>query len=199
MSEFGGTAGGRFFGVMVGIVTDNRDPAGLGRVRVRFPWLSEGDASHWARIAVAMAGPGRGLFMLPEVDDEVLVAFEHGRPESAYVLGALWNGAAKPPQADADAKEQDVQVLRSRSGHTIVLDDTAGAEKLTVSAGGDAGKIVIDMQQGSITVTGDKKLVLACTGEITIGGDRAKVAITGSELTVKCDRVNINDGALEVR
>ena len=67
------------------------------------------------------------------------------------------------------------------------------------SAGGDAGKIVIDMQQGSITVTGDKKLVLACTGEITIGGDRAKVAITGSELTVKCDRGNINDGALEVR
>lgn len=196
MSEFEGTAGGRFFGVMVGIVTDNQDPEGLGRVRVRFPWLSEGDASHWARVAVAMAGHARGLFLLPEVDDEVLVAFEHGRPESAYVLGALWNGADKPPGDPATHK--DIRMLRSRAGHEIVLDDTKGAERVTVSAGKDAGKIVIDMTNGSITVTGDKQLVLACTGQITIGGDRAKIAITGSELTVNCDKVNINDGALEV-
>jgi uncharacterized protein involved in type VI secretion and phage assembly len=129
MSEFeGASVGSRLFGVMVGIVTDNQDPEGLGRVRVRFPWLSQDDASHWARIAVGMAGKDRGMFFLPEVDDEVLVAFEHGRPEYAYVLGALWNGKDTPPTANADGKN-NLRMLRSRSGHEIVLDDTVGPRR----------------------------------------------------------------------
>lgn len=198
MSEFeGASVGSRLFGVMVGIVTDNQDPEGLGRVRVRFPWLSQDDASHWARIAVGMAGKDRGMFFLPEVDDEVLVAFEHGRPEYAYVLGALWNGKDKPPTANSDGKN-NLRMLRSRSGHEIVLDDTDGAEKVIVRDGGGNNSVIIDVAQGSITITADKKLVIACDGDISLGGDNAKIALKGSELTVECQTVNINNGALEV-
>ena len=68
----------RFHGVVVGVVTNNQDPDGMHRVKVRFPWLSGEDESHWARVAAAMAGNDRGAYFLPEVDDEVLVAFEHG-------------------------------------------------------------------------------------------------------------------------
>lgn len=111
-------------GVSVGIVSQNRDPEGLGRVKVRFPWRENPDESHWARIAVPMAGNGRGTWFLPEVGDEVLVACDAERIEHPYVLGCLWNGQDKPPQTNADGRN-DIRVLRSRSGHEIVFDDGA--------------------------------------------------------------------------
>src|ERR1700750_2275998 len=82
---------GRIYGVVVAVVTNNQDPDGFGRVKVKFPWLSDVDESSWARIAAPMAGKARGIYFLPEVDDEVLVIFEHGDVRSPYVLGALWN------------------------------------------------------------------------------------------------------------
>ena len=81
----------RVTGVVVGVVTNNQDPDGLGRVKVKFPWLSDADESSWARIAAPMAGKERGLYFLPEVDDEVLVIFEHGDLRFPFVPGALWN------------------------------------------------------------------------------------------------------------
>src|SRR5271170_858207 len=83
---------GRFYGVAVGIVSNNKDPMNLGRVRMKFPWLSDDHESDWTRMASLMAGPGRGAYFLPEVNDEVLVAFEHGDVRRPYVIGGMWNG-----------------------------------------------------------------------------------------------------------
>ena len=74
----GSSGTGRMAGVAVAIVIDNNDPQGLGRVRVKFPAISDDEIGHWARIAVLMAGVDRGTFFLPEIGDEVLVAFEQG-------------------------------------------------------------------------------------------------------------------------
>ena len=122
---------GRFTGVAIAIVTNNKDPDGLGRVKVRLPWLDEAFESDWARVVAAMAGSGRGLYCLPEVDDEVLVGFEHGCLDSLYVLGGLWNGKDKPPEGNADGKN-NVRALKSRSGHLIRLTDTDGEEKIEI-------------------------------------------------------------------
>ena len=111
-------------GVSVAIVSQNKDPEGLGRVKLRFPWREDPDESHWARIAVPMAGSGRGAWFLPEVDDEVLVAFEGNRIEHPYVIGALWNGQDLPPERNSDGRN-DLRVIHSRSGHRIVFDDGA--------------------------------------------------------------------------
>ena len=110
------------YGVMVGVVTNNQDPEGLGRVKVRFPWLSNEDESGWARIAAPMAGKERGMYFLPEVEDEVLVGFEHGDVRFPYVLGALWNGQDAPPAKNDDGKN-NLRVIKSRSGHLIRLND----------------------------------------------------------------------------
>ena len=88
----------KIYGVVIGIVTNNQDPDKLGRVKVQFPWLSNEDESFWARIASPMAGDKRGIYFLPEVDDEVLVVFEHGDMRFPYVIGALWNGQDSPPR-----------------------------------------------------------------------------------------------------
>ena len=93
----GGAGSGACSGVVVGIVTDNDDPERLGRVKLRFPSLSADYESHWARVAAPGNGASRGTVWIPEVNDEVLVAFEGGDRQRPFVLGGLWNGKDTPP------------------------------------------------------------------------------------------------------
>ena len=112
--------GGLFYGVYPALVTDLQDPDGQGRVKIRLPWTPDtgsGRYEQWARLAVLMAGAGRGTWFIPDVDDEVLVAFEGGNPARPYVVGALLNGKDQPPeQMDAYNTKK---VILSRSSGTI--------------------------------------------------------------------------------
>jgi uncharacterized protein involved in type VI secretion and phage assembly len=160
------------------VVTNNQDPDGLGRVKLRLPWLSDEDESNWARIATPMAGKDRGAFFLPEVDDEVLVAFEHGDMRLPYVVGALWNGQDTPPATNDDGKN-NVRVIKSRSGHVIKLNDEDGKETVEIVDKSKKNSIVIDTANNAITITSDKDIVLkAANGTITL--DAQKIAIKSS-------------------
>ena len=87
----------KIYGVVIGIVRDLEDPQSMGRIRVYFPWMSDSNNSAWARVATLMAGSDRGSWFMPELEDEVLVSFEHGDPQHPYIIGFLWNGKDKPP------------------------------------------------------------------------------------------------------
>ena len=115
-------SGGYAKGVALALVTQNKDPEGLGRVKLRFPWESQPRESDWARCAVPMAGKDRGTYFLPEIGDEVLVAFEREDMRFPYVLGALWNGQDKPPESNSNG-QNDRRVIKSRSGHKLTFDD----------------------------------------------------------------------------
>lgn len=141
----------RAYGVFVGVVIDNKDPQGLGRVKVKFPHLSDDEIGHWARIALLMAGKERGTFFLPEVKDEVLVAFECGDITRPYVLGALWNGKDRPPDTNADG-ENNLRFIKSRSGHLVRFDDTEGSEKIEIIDKSGNNSITIDTTSNSITI-----------------------------------------------
>jgi uncharacterized protein involved in type VI secretion and phage assembly len=169
---------GRISGVVIGVVTNNKDEEGLGRVKVRFPWLSEADESHWARIAAPMAGKQRGIYFLPEVDDEVLVAFEHGDVRFPYVLGALWNGQDTPPAANDDGKN-NLRVIQSRSGHIIRLNDEDGQEKIEIIDKSAKNSIVFDTAENTITITTDKDITLAAP-QGTMKLDAQKIEIKSS-------------------
>ncbi|MEU2130271.1 VgrG-related protein [Streptomyces sp. NPDC018352] len=93
----GGGGGSRCAGLVSGTVTDTHDPEGSGRVKVRFPWLSDEYASDWARTAQS-GGTSGGEAFIPEVGDEVLVGFEHGHLDRPYVLAGLYNGKDRPSQ-----------------------------------------------------------------------------------------------------
>jgi phage protein D len=120
----------KILGAAVGIVTDNNDPDKLGRVKVKYPWLTEDHTSHWARLAAPMAGNNRGFLYVPEVDDEVLVAFEHGDVSRPYVLGALWNGKDRPPVGVGNGNQDYIEggkvyrrTIRSRVGNVLEMND----------------------------------------------------------------------------
>ncbi len=175
----------RMFGVAAGIVTNNQDPEGLGRVKIKFPWLSDENETDWVRIATLMAGGERGSFFLPEVGDEVLVAFEHGDINHPFVIGALWNGVDKPPETNSDGKNK-IRKIKSRSGHEIifnddntamqekieihtnsghkiVLDDSIGQEKIEIVDKTGSNKISIDSVQNSMSIESALQLKIKAT------------------------------------
>jgi uncharacterized protein involved in type VI secretion and phage assembly len=158
---------GRIYGVAVGIVSNNQDPGSLGRVRMKFPWLSDEHESGWARIVTFMAGNGRGSYFLPEVNDEVLVAFEHGDVRYPYVIGSMWNGQDHAPANNSDGKN-NIRVIHSRSGHIIRLDDTDGREKIEIIDKTGSNSLTIESSSNNITLTCNGTLKLQATEGVEI-------------------------------
>jgi uncharacterized protein involved in type VI secretion and phage assembly len=197
----------RFFGVAIGVVTNNKDPDGLGRVKMSLPWMADQVESDWARVVTPMAGPGRGVYFLPEVNDEVLVAFEHGNPDTPYVLGGLWNGKDKPPESNSDGKN-DLRAIRSRSGNIIRLSDADGDAKIEIIDSSTKNTIVIRAKDNSITITaGGDVTIQSSDGKLKLSGNGVEITSTSTvkieasqgmdlkssgQLNVKGSMVNIN-------
>ncbi|MFQ5812408.1 MAG: phage baseplate assembly protein V [Anaerolineae bacterium] len=117
----------RIEGVVVGVVRSLDDPQNEGRIQVDFPWLPGKNRSFWAPVATLMAGGNRGAWFMPEPQDEVLVAFDHGDVNHPYIIGFLWNGQDKPPETDPN-----IRMLKTKKGHTIILDDKDDEEKIEI-------------------------------------------------------------------
>mgnify|MGYP002130255325 CR=1 FL=1 len=139
----------RLYGVYPALVTDVQDPDNQGRVQIKLPLVEEADgatALAWARLATLMAGGDRGSWFIPEVDDEVLVAFTAGDPRRPVVIGALWNGVDAPPETMDSAN--NVRSVTSRSGHKLSFDDTAGAALVVDHYG--LAQLLFNSRQGHI-------------------------------------------------
>jgi uncharacterized protein involved in type VI secretion and phage assembly len=186
-------------GVVIGIVTNVKDPEDLGRVKVQFPWLHDNDVpieSNWARLAMPSAGASRGMYFLPEVNDEVLVAFEHGNPNYPYIVGALWNGKDKPPETNAKVHtgEGTVQrIIASRLDHRIVFDDSKSAKSILIEDTTKKQSILIDSTKNSITVKAAGNLLIDIKGNIDIkAGGNINIEAGGN---IKAEGVNIDANA----
>jgi uncharacterized protein involved in type VI secretion and phage assembly len=141
----------KVYGVVIGVVTDNKDPDGFYRVKCRFPWLPNGDTeqSDWCRVATMGAGGDRGWFCLPEIDDEVLVAFEHGDIARPYVVGTLWNGGSEKATRDNKDGKNNFRSFKSRSGHVLEFCDDKENKKEKISLTAKSGaRIVVDDKDG---------------------------------------------------
>ncbi len=158
---------GQMPGLVEAIVTDNEDPNSLGRVKVKFPTLPDMPESYWARLVTPMAGEDRGWVTIPEVDDEVLVAFVHGDFNHAIVLGGLYNGVDTPPYANDDG-DNNLRMFKSRSGHTVTFDDTDGSEKIEIVTANEAVKITLDAANSKLEVVSDGDISLEAANAFDI-------------------------------
>ena len=197
----------KIYGAVTALVTNNKDPDGLGRVKVKYPWLSEEDEGYWARITAPMAGKERGFYFLPEVDDEVLVMFEQGDWRFPYVLGALWNGRDLPPVKNDNGKN-DVRMIKSRSGHVVRLTDTDGQEKIEIIDRSQRNTMVFDTAQNTIIITAGQDITLSAkAGTIKLDAQQIEIKSAagttiesganmevkaGIAMNVKGSMVNIN-------
>jgi uncharacterized protein involved in type VI secretion and phage assembly len=179
---------------VVGIVTNVKDPNNQGRVKVKFPWLSEDEESAWARLVSPMAGPTRGLQLVPEVDDEVVVMFERGDPNRPMVVGALWNGKdATPLGGDAISGDGAVQkrLLQTRIGHKILLDDSDSSKSIVItdSAGNE---MKWDASNNKIEITSKGDLTVKATGTLKLEGQGIEVKASGGDVTVSGTQIKLN-------
>ncbi|MGW5779804.1 VgrG-related protein [Streptomyces sp. NPDC003863] len=184
-------------GVAVALVTNTKDPLSLGRVRLRFPWLSATYESGWCRVA-QLGGRGGGGLVLPEVDDEVLCAFDRGSLEHPYVLAGLYNGVdrhtpATDRVAPVDPTSGRVQwrALTSRTGHTVELREEGGRTRAShgIRLRTSKGGLSVELNEARTTLTIDSD------GTVTISGARGVTVESGTDLTLSATgRIQLNAG-----
>jgi uncharacterized protein involved in type VI secretion and phage assembly len=188
--------GGRWYGVFPALVTDIKDPDNQGRVKVTLPWSVDAGGERfegWARLATMLAGNNRGTWFIPDVDDEVLVAFEHGDPRRPYVLGGLWNGRDSSPESMDGAGNNYKKVLCSRNGVKVTLDDQDGQEKLVLETPGGQ-KVTLKDGPGAVTVEdGNGNSVKLETAGITLTAS-AKVTVNAGQVAISAGMVTVDAG-----
>lgn len=169
-------ADNRISGVVPAVVTNNNDSGDVqaARVKVKYPWFPSGTGgtleSDWARVAVIGGGKERGIYFMPEIDDEVLIAFEQGDINRPYVLGGLWNGKDAPPEAIGkvvSGGKVGLRMIKSRSGHVIKMEESDNAETISIIDKSTKNSIVLDTKAGTVTVKSDKDMVFDAGGKMT--------------------------------
>jgi len=190
--------------LLVGVVTQNKDPKGWGRVRVKFPTLTEAHESYWARMVTIGAGADRGFDCLPEIDDEVLVAFENGDIHRPYILGGVWNGTDAPPEkVDKTIKKSGntlgtvrLRTFKTRTGHQLQFveeDDQGTYDGIYMTTTGKHNLSMRDKDKGSdqfveIETTNKHKLLLDDTNKKiqikTAGGHTITLDDSGKSISM---------------
>lgn len=210
----GSGAGGRCAGLVSGTVTDTQDPEGSGRVKVRFPWLSEEYASDWARTAQS-GGTGGGEAFIPEVGDEVLVGFEHGHLDRPFVLAGLYNGKDRPgggaggdaagggadgagggpggDLVDPTSGAVNRRAFASKSGNQLELLEAANGPQGVRLRTGD-GKLTIALDRtntaivvnsdGSVTIEAKERVAIKAAGGVALDAGRGALELTGDSVTL---------------
>ena len=185
----------RYYGVAVGLVTDIEDPEKMARVKVKLPWLSEDESTAWGRLMAPGAGNEYGVMWMPQVGDEVLVAFEHGDIDYPIVLGGLWNGKDVPPfdyGSDIDSGSVTYCGFTSRTGHKVSFFESSSESKIHLLTATGKVSIELDDKNEVIKVETTGKLVVDAQQDVEIkAGGSMKLEATG-QMTIKGATVAIN-------
>ena len=203
---------GQYNGIYVGTVTDNKHPDKEYRVRVEIPSLHDNQNTYWARVGTMMAGTEMGAYWLPEVGDEVIVAFANGCDYQPIVLGSLWNGqdicvqsvSSSPDDNELKAPneeqggENNYRFWYTRSGHLLLFSDEAGKEHITLRTNGE-NELTLDDTSGSECIklydsNNSQWLEIDVPGKkITLQTDEGDIHIEAKEtISMQCKNFELN-------
>jgi len=182
----------------IAVVTDTTDPEGMSRIQVQFPWqVASGQFSPWIRLVTPYAGSEKGFHFIPEIGESVLIAYEQGNIERPYIMGALYTGQNKSDEWQTDAN--NVKAIRTRSGHTIELNDTEGEEKINIYD--NEGSVItfdtveksliitatenIDITAKNINITAEENITVGAQGDIEIAAEGDLTALAEGDLNLQ--------------
>jgi phage protein D len=180
-NSFADASPARMTGLAIGIVTNLRDPENQGRVKVAMPWLADSHESNWARVAQLLGSNGHGSLLMPDVNDEVLLGFEHGDINQPYVLGTLYSKKQLPDKAVKSLLASDGTVasqrIETRSHNRLVFYDHSSKQGITLRTGDD--KYYLDLNKT------DTKITVSSDGDVTIQATRGKVFVEAKDMELK--------------
>lgn len=209
-------------GIVTGLVKEIYDAKHHGMVKVEM-FMTDGtlNVTDWIRVIVPYGGKDKGMYFLPDVGDEVAIAFERGDIEKPYVIGCLWNANVDKIPENTVTEENNIKKLKTRGGHEVIFDDTKDKEKIeiitpkkskislddengliTISAAGDKGENILklDSKDGVVTITGKEKIVLDAGGtKITIDGMGKKIEIEGQNINLKGTNIKAEGQAISMK
>lgn len=167
------------YGVYYAVVTQNKDEQGKCRVKVKLPWLDNGntDQTHWAQVSVPMAGDKFGWYTLPDVGDVVAVMFLAGDITQPVVLGGVWSKTDKPPETGGDGKN-DFRGYRGRAGGKLVMDDSSSGKVYLMDKTAKNVMMVGSFQKGG---SGDNAVAAPVCPTINGPAGQGGVAIASME------------------
>jgi phage protein D len=201
-----GTSGPAAPGVVVAQVTDVHDPQQQGRVQLTYPWLSDDHVSDWARTVQPGAGKDRGAMVVPEVGDEVLVAFEQGDLHRPYVLGGLYNGVDTPRSGPVDLVDSGSGAVNRRSvvsrrGHRLdLLDQDGRAEGISLTSADDKLRLQLDATGTTITIHSDGKVTVEGTQGVVVDAASSDLQLKGGQIKLSATQgVTIDGGGGPVK
>jgi uncharacterized protein involved in type VI secretion and phage assembly len=174
----------KIYGVALAVVINIQDVTGEARVQLMLPWMP--GFSPWARLATLMAGMNRGSYFVPQVGEEVLVAFNHGDVREPFVIGSLWNTLDRPP-ALAPTDPYNIRRIRSPLGHELSFDDALQSVELTTNL---QTRVTLDATQATLS-TPSASVTLGMAGDVSISAS--------TRLTLEAPLIEIkSSGALNL-
>jgi phage baseplate assembly protein gpV len=174
----------KVYGVVNAMVVDNVDCTGEARVQLQLPWLP--GFLPWARVATPMAGMARGTFFIPQIGDEVLVAFNHGDVREPFIIGSVWNTLDRPPAlSPTDAVTK--RVIRTPLGQEVSFDEAL--QSVTIS-NTIKNSLTLDMKGASLSAA-------LCSVTLDISGSVTITAI--KDLTLQSNIINITGGTINIK
>lgn len=207
----GSIMGPRISGVVIGTVTNVKDPENLGRVKVKLSWLSDTYETDWASIAVPITGANMGFFFFPSIEDEVLVAFDHGDINRPIVIGSIWHKKAKPPGTGDDVLNSIFR-LKTKEGNELIFDDqkgksqveikmacghyiTLGQEKIEIKdKGGDT--VILDGDTKLVQIQSQKDMQIESTkGKLSMKAMTIEMEAT-TNMKIKAMQMNVESSAM---
>ena len=193
-----GTGAAPRFGaqLVLGVVTNNRDPDDMGRVRVHYPALGPDAEGAWARVVTPSAGNARGILMLPVVGEEVLIGFEHDDTARPYVLGSLFNGVDKPGDDLLQGYDGSFSLRSDRKVHITSAEDTAlnTEGQLTFEAHGNIALSTendLSIKGQKLSINGDVEIAIEANTKLTLKCGPSQIQLTSAGVTVTGPMINL--------
>ena len=193
-SDSGSAHTGRIAGAVIGIVSDIKDEEGLGRVKVNLPHISDEAVTGWATVVQLGAGDKRGLMVMPEIDDSVVVLFEHGDINRPLIIGGIWNKKDKPPVSFDDSGKNDRRSFTSRDGHELIFSDNTDELQILLQHKDGKTKLLLDKEKIELHANDTPIEVKTKDATITLKDGNVDIAANNINLKAK-QKVTIEGNA----